>query len=318
MVLSPGLTLKQKALFFHQFAALLNSGLPLQQSLGLAANEMNARFQRELKSVSVAIAQGQDLSTALTNYPVFDNWTLTLLKTAEYSGSLAVTCKRIAIAAEREQHQGRLYRSVTLSVLSMLLSGLFAITTLIQGNLNFLTQPGFWMSGLLGVGLLAIAVNQLGSDSLNLHLQRLLLKLPIVGKLRQAQAMLYFTELELPLSCGVPILAALDLVRARMPDPDVAASLTQAVRKIQSGQNLTQSLQGKLPSLALQMIRTGEESGDLETMLQKLATYYEGELERTIRQLQGTLKPLSILAMGGAVLVGAIQSLSALLNSLPG
>lgn len=311
-----GLSLQQKASFFHQLGALLKAGVPLQQSLSLVGKATPLGFQRQLQQVSQAIAQGENFATALTQQHLFDPWTLSLMQTAEYSGAFAWVCERIAIATERQQQQSRRYRSVALSLLAMGLSTVAVITIVLGRGLAALLTPifGLLCLGLVG-GFAAVVLQPSALVAVTYAVGR---PLPIARKLLEAQSMLYLAELELPLSCGVPILAALDLIRARIPDAQLATTLAQASRQIRAGQSLTQSLQGKLPPLALQMIRTGEETGALEMLLQKLGVYYEGELERILGQLQGALKPLSIVAIGGVVLVSAIQTLSSLLNSLPG
>ncbi|MBD1863546.1 type II secretion system F family protein [Trichocoleus desertorum] len=315
MVLSPKFRLKEIASFFHQFSALLDAGLPVQQSLTLAGKDCSVAFQRSLQQASTNVAQGQDLATAMTLTPaVWSPWTLALIQIAEYSGSLAATCRKLAIAAEQQQRRARLYRSVTLAGGATVSSLLLLLVVLSQGSRNFLVQPGFWIT----VGLLLAGAYLLGTRSLTPSLYRSLARLPVLKPFLEAQSMLYFTELELPLTCGVPLLSALELVRDRIPNPELAKNLTIASQQVARGQTLSRSLQGKIPAIALQMIRTGEETGNLDAMLQKLAAYYEGELELKLRQLQGVLRPLSLLAGGAFVLVLGMQMVRSLLGALPG
>ncbi|MBD2123919.1 type II secretion system F family protein [Trichocoleus sp. FACHB-262] len=314
-MLSPKFRLKEIASFFHQFSALLDAGLPVQQSLNLAGKDCSAAFQRSLQQASANVAQGQDLATAMTlKPPVWSLWTLALIQMAEYSGSLASTCRKLAIAAEQQQRRARLYRSVTLACGATVSSLVLLLVVLSQGSRNFLVQPGFWTTA----GLLLAGAYLLGTRSLTSSLYRSLGRLPVLKPLLEAQSMLYFTELELPLSCGVPLLSALELIRDRIPNPELAKTLAIASQQIARGQTLSRSLQGKIPAIALQMIRTGEETGNLDEMLQKLAAYYEGELELKLRQLQGVLRPLSLLAGGAFVLVLGMQMVRSLLDALPG
>lgn len=315
MVLSPKFGLKETARFFHQFSALLNAGLPVQRSLELAGKEGSAALQRALQQASAKVDQGQDLATAMTlNPPVWSAWTLALIRTAEYSGSLAPTCHKLAIAAEQQQRRVRLYRSVALASGATVGSLLLLLVVLLQGSRNFWLQPGFWITA----GLLLASAYLAGTRSLTPSLYRFLAQLPVLKPLLEAQSMLYFSELELPLSCGVPMLSALELIRDRIPNPELAKNLAIASQQVARGQTLSRSLQGKIPAIALQMIRTGEETGNLDEMLQKLAAYYEGELELKLRQLQGVLRPLSLLAGGAFVLVLGMQMVRSLLNALPG
>jgi type II secretory pathway component PulF len=275
-------------------------------------------LQRSLQQASAKVALGQDLATAMTLTPaVWSPWTLALIRLAEYSGSLALTCRKLAIAAEQQQRRAKLYRSVTLIGIATVGSLLLLLLVLLQGTRNFLVQPGFWVT----VGLLLVIVGGsaywLRTQPLSAGLYRFLAQLPVLKPLLEAQSMLYLTELELPLSCGVPMLSALELICDRIPNPDLARNLAIASQQVARGEALGRSLQGKIPAIALQMIRTGEETGNLDEMFQKLSAYYEGELELKLRQLQGVLRPLSLLAGGAFVLVLGMQMVRSLLNALP-
>jgi type II secretory pathway component PulF len=243
----------------------------------------------------------------------FDPWTINLIRVAEKSGSLEETFERLAIAAETHQKRQRLYRSVNLTVL-LILGTLALLLTFFSKGTGLLLQPWFWLVIVAGV---AVLIGAVGSQKSGQDWLRSLPQVPLVGEIVEARSVLYFTELELPLRCGVSMLQALELVRAHIPDRVMAQNLAIAARQIQKGQSLSQSLQGKLPGLALQMIRTGEETGNLEEMLGKLAEYYESELERRLKQLQGRLRPFGILAVGILVLLLGTQMISSMLNSLP-
>jgi type II secretory pathway component PulF len=308
----------ETARFFHQFAALLNAGFSVQQSLGMAGKDCSPALQKVLREASVKIEVGQDLASALESHSrYFDAWTVSLIRSSEYSGALAETFERLAIAAETNHKRQRLYRSVNLSVFLISLSLVALLIALLQGSTGFLLQPWFWLLVVLlvvgFVGLTRLA----GSRSASQEFLRSLSSFPLIGGIVQAQSMLYFTELELPLRCGVPILQALELVRRRIPDRAVAQSLAIASRQIQAGQSFSQSLRGLSP-LTAQMLRTGEETGNLEGMLGKVAEYYESDLERRLKQLQGILRPLGIVAAGSLVLLMGIQGITSLLKALPG
>jgi type II secretory pathway component PulF len=309
----------ETARFFHQFAALLNAGFSVQQSLGMAGKDCSPALQKVLREASVKIEVGQDLASALESHPrYFDAWTASLIRSSEYSGALAETFERLAIAAETNHKRQRLYRSVNLSVFLIILSLVALLIALLQGSTGFLLQPWFWLVVVLLVIGFVLLTRLAGSRSTSQEFLRSLSQFPLIGGIVQARSMLYFTELELPLRCGVPILQALELVRRHIPDQRVARSLAIAARQIQSGQSLSQSLRDQLSPLAAQMLRTGEETGNLEGMLRKVAEYYEGDLERRLKQLQGILRPLGIVAAGSLVLLMGIQGITSLLRSLPG
>jgi type II secretory pathway component PulF len=312
------LTPKEKALFFNQFASLLNSGMTIQQSLNLVEKNPNSAFGRYLQKVIAAVVAGQDLASAMAvDAHYFDGWTISLIRLATYSGSLPGTFRRLAIAAERQQRCQRLYRSVNLAAIILIWSALLLVVAIFKTHPSGFIRLGFWLNA-IGLALLLIAVSLLSSRYPGRGLQRLIAKFPGMSKVTQAQSLLYLGEMELPLSCGVSVLAALDLVRDRIPDPTMAANLANVARKVRTGQTLTESFQGKIPPIAVQMIRTGEETGNLDAALQQLSAYYEGELERSLRQLKGILRPLNFLGIGSVIAVISIRLLSLLTNSLPG
>lgn len=317
MALLNQLTTAQKAQFFYQFAALLNAGMTVPQSLTLTAKELHPACQRYLQQVSTAVGTGQDLASALALAPsYFDRWTISLLRLAEYSGSLPQTCQMLASDAEDKARRERLYRSVKVSAIVTIWGALVLTAAIFNPNPTGIIKPEFWLRS-LAIALLLWVMSWLVSRFSSPVWQKLVGNLPVIGNLIQGRSLLYFTKLRLPLSCGVPILTALELLREHVPDSIMRSNLALATRRVRIGQPLSHSLQGKLPPLALQMIRTGEETGNLDTALQNLAHYYEAELERGLRGLQATLQPLSLLAIASLVAVVGIRGISVLINSLP-
>ena len=317
MALLTRLTTQEKARFFYQFAALLNSGLTVQQSLSLAGKDGNLSFQRYLQQVSAAMDFSQNLASALAvERRYFDNWTISLIRLAEYSGSLPQTCEQLAIALEAQARRKQLIRSVRLSAIAMIWSLLILVAVIFNRTPHGFIKPEFWLRS-LAIGVLLLGISFLASRYSSRGSQQLAINLPVLGNLIQARSLLHLAQLRLPLSCGVPLLTALELVREHIPDLGMRANLARAVRKIRIGQPLSQSLQGKLPAIAMQMIRTGEETGNLNTALHNVAEYYQGELERGLGWLHTRLQPLSFSAIAALVAVVCVRSLTLLLNSLP-
>jgi type II secretory pathway component PulF len=308
----------ETARFFHQFATLLKAGIPVQQGLGMAGRDCSAKLQRSLKEASLKVDAGQDLASALkARSPYFDQWTIALIRSAEYSGALAETFERLAIAAETNHRRQKLYRSVMASTVIIGFAVLALLVALIWRSTAFVVQPGFWLLVAIVVVVLLLRGRLLSIADAGAG-QQLMAKVPFLKGIAQARSLLYFTELELPIRCGVPLLQALELLRSHVPDVSLRKSLAIASHQIQAGQTLSQSLTGRLPPLALQMLHTGEETGNLDAMLGKLADYYESDLERQLKQLQATLQPLAIVAAGGLVLLIGMQTITSMLKALPG
>lgn len=317
MTRSTPLAILEKARFFHECAALLNSGLSVQQSLSLVGQDFNLSFRQYLQKVSTEVTSGQDLASALAlESRYFDGWTISLIRLAEYSGSLPQIFTQLAEDAEAQARRERLYRSMNLSAIAIIWSLLILTAVIFNRSPMGFIRPEFWLRS-LAVGLLLFGISFLGSRFLRRGSQPLLKNLPLVGKILSSHSMIYLAKLQLPLSCGIPILAAVDLVRSHIPDSEIRRHLASAAKKIRVGETLSNSLQGKLLPIALEMIRTGEETGNLDAAFHNLAQYYEGELERKLKVLEGRLRLLSILAIGALVAAVGIRVINLLLNSLP-
>jgi len=311
------LTFQEKARFFYQMRTLLDSGLSLQQSLSLAGQDCSASFRRYLQQLSLVVGSGQDLATAITlNGGYFDRWTISLIRLAEYSGSLAQICNNIAIASETQIRHKRLYSSLRFSTIVMVWSLLILTAVIFNRTPMGFIRPEFWLRSLL-IALLLVLIGLLASRYLNRG-SFLVRKLPIVGRIAETRSLLYFAQLQLPLSCGVSVLAAVELLREHIPDRVMKVNLSSAARQIRAGKTLSRSLEGKLPPIALQMLHTGEETGNLETALQDINQYYENNLEQRLRSLENSLRVLGILAIALLVAAVAIRGIRLLLNSLPG
>ncbi|VXD20788.1 type II secretion system F family protein [Planktothrix paucivesiculata] len=294
---------REKALFFFQLATLLNSGLTVEQSLTLVGKDSYPQLGRYLNKMTAATSRGGDLASALalaSRY--FDRWTIGLISLGESQGMLPEICYRISEIEERKARHQNLYRSVTLAAITTGISILLLILTL------------FYLSGLSGqwwfliLGIFALII---------LAIPKILPRLSIIKKISTARMMLYLGELKLPLICGMSLLAGLELVRAHIPKSEMKASITMALGQIPAEKTLSQSLEGRLPAVALQMLRTGEATGQLDLALQKLTNYYEEELEQTLRRLQSVLVPATIVMAGTVVLLLALQALKSLLILLP-
>jgi type II secretory pathway component PulF len=311
------LTLQQKAQFFYQFASALHSGMNVQQSLTLMRQNGHPSFKRYLQQVSVAIDGGQDLASALAvDSRYFDSWTISLIRLAEYSGSLAQTCEQLAIAAEAQTRRKRLGRSVRFSLITTIWSLLILSAAILNPNSTGLIRLEFWLRS-LAIALLLWGISFFLSRYSSQGSRQLALKLPIVGKLVQARSLIDLAQLRLPLSCGVPPLTAVELLKEHLPDPIMRANLTRAAQLIRMGQPLSHSLEGKVPPTAMEMIRTGETTGNLDMALENVAQYYETELEQGLKLLQVSLRPLSFMAIASLVAVVGIRGLTLLLDSLP-
>lgn len=293
----------EKAQLFSQLAVLLDSGLTVHKSLIAIAKKSPSRLSRYLGKAIISLGRGEELPQALGRMPrIFDPWTTSLLDVAVKSGALPEMFWQLAKLERQEWDRQNFYRSVTLAAVTSGVSLLLLLATLL-----YTTKATFgtWLAGCLLV---------LGAG---LALPRVIPRLPWVRRVRTARAMLYLGQLELPLRCGLPILTAIELVRDRIPKSEMAGTLTVALGQIPAGKTLSQSLEDRLPAAAIRTIRTGEETGQLERALYHLQLYYERELERSLRVMQGILVPVTLLAAGGVVALLSLNAMKSLFILLP-
>ncbi|WP_040484229.1 type II secretion system F family protein [Lyngbya aestuarii] len=298
------MTPQQKARFFSKFATLLNSGFSIQEIIDLLVQQSDDRLARYLNKVSTAVALGDDLASALAHAPrYFDRWTISLIQIADYSGALPEMCYRLSQIAQQEHDCQSLYRSVKVAAITTIVSISGLIITLL-----YISKSPIWVWVLVGIFLIA----------LGFIAPKIAPRLPLVRRIFTARSMLDLAELELPLNCGIPVLTAIELVRDRIPKSSkMSGTLTIALGQIPAGYTFSQSVEGRLPSIAIQILRTGEETGHLNIALHKLANYYNKQFEQTMYLLQAILIPLSLLAAGGLVAILAMEAVKSLFILLP-
>lgn len=298
------MTPQQKARFFSKFATLLNSGFSIQEIIDLLVQQSDDRLARYLNKVSTAVALGDDLASALAHAPrYFDRWTISLIQIADYSGALPEMCYRLSQIAQQEHDCQSLYRSVKVAAITTIVSVSGLIITLL-----YISKSPIWVWVLVGIFLIA----------LGFIAPKIAPRLPLVRRIFTARSMLDLAELELPLNCGIPVLTAIELVRDRIPKSSkMSGTLTIALGQIPAGYTFSQSVEGRLPAMAIQILRTGEETGHLNVALHKLANYYNKQLEQTMYLLQAILIPLSLLAAGGLVAILAMEAVKSLFILLP-
>ncbi|MGC9524345.1 MAG: type II secretion system F family protein [Limnospira sp.] len=293
----------EKAQLFSQLAVLLDSGLTVHKSLIAIAKKSPSRLGRYLGKAILSLGRGEELSAALGRVPrIFDPWTTSLLNVAAQSGALPEMFWQLAKLERQEWDRQNFYRSVRLAAVTSGVSLLLLLATLLYTTK---ASSGSWLLGCLLVAVVGLALPKLAP------------RLPWVRRARTARAMLYLGQLELPLRCGLPILMAIELVRDRIPKSEMAGTLTVALGQIPAGKTLSQSLEDRLPATAIRTIRAGEETGQLDWALYQIRTHYEGELERSLRVMQGILIPITLLAAGGVVALLSLNAMKSLFILLP-
>lgn len=327
-----GVSVKNKILFTKQLAVLLKSGVPLLQALELLTEQVEGRLRVILVTVKDDVKGGMSLADALAKYPkVFENIYIQLIRAGEASGKLEVILERLTSYLERREQVSKKIRSalqypimqlvIALGVVVLLLTYIvpqMTETFVAEGKeLPFSTEILITISNLLInhyliiliVTIIAIIIfrywksTQWGARMYD----AIKLRLPIIGYMTKTQAVVQFSyTLGMLLEGGVNLAQALDIVVAIIDNRVLAYELAQARDKIIKQGNIAQFLQqtGMFPGIAIYLIRTGEQTGQLDAMLLTVAQNYEVELTDLADRLTGLLGPIMLVVM--AVIVGFI------------
>jgi type IV pilus assembly protein PilC len=330
-----GIGLKDLAIFSRQFATMINSGLSLVRTLSILEQQSsNKRLKDIVAQVRVDVEGGRPLSDAMARHPrAFSSLFVNMVKAGETGGVLDEVLERIATYMEKEQALRSKIKSAMVYpvLLSMAaLGGLFFMTIVIlpqfenlfkelggSGQLPLPTQIAMASSvAIRKYWYMVFAAMVVGSFILRRYLQtpagrarydRFKLKMPVLGELNRKIVVARFTRtLGTLIASGVPIMQSLEVV-AKAIDNVVIGEAVDAVRSsIREGQTIAIPLQfsGVFPPMVVQMAKVGEETGALEQMLQKVADFYDVEVETMVASLTSMLEPILIIFMG--VIVGAM------------
>jgi type IV pilus assembly protein PilC len=329
--LRPGkVKLKDLAIFSRQFATMVNSGLPLLRTLSILEEQTdNKVLARKLAEVRLDVERGSSLSGALARHErTFPALYVSMCRAGETSGTLDQVLLRLADTLEKEVSlrqkikSAMTYPTVVFAMVILILAAmlLFVVPTFedlyssLGGTLPLPTRILLSLSDiarrffLVFVGAAVAAVfllrRWIKTDRGRAAFDRFKLRLPIFGTLFQKTALARFARtLGVLNRSGVPILQALDIVQETVKNEVVA----KAVRDVQSGVKEGESIAGPLashkvfPPMVVQMMAVGEETGALDTMLEKIADFYEEEVSTAVESLTSLIEPLLIAVVGGAV-----------------
>ena len=326
---APGV--KDKAVFASKLAALVDAGVPIVRSLDLMATQQKLpMFKRALTKVSLDVNEGIALATALRQWPkVFDRLSIAMVEAGEAGGVLDESLKRLAKLLEdnaklQNQIKGALGYPVAVLVIAILVflgMTIFLIPTFagifedLGAELPAFTQLLVDLSKLLRstVALYAVGVIVLGVWMLGRYygthkgrrtIDRLILKLPLFGDLILMTATAQFCRIFSSLTrAGVPILMSMEISSETAGNSIISDAILASRSMVQEGVLLSNALirQKVLPDMALNMLAIGEETGEMDKMLSKVADFYEDEVGAMVKALTSMLEPAMIVVVGGIV-----------------
>ncbi len=324
-------TVKDKAIFSRQFAVLVSAGVAMVRGLGVLSEQCtNPKFKIALTAVGNDIQQGVSLSDAMRKHPEsFDNLYVSMIQAGEVGGVLDEVLDRLAKLLEdtaRLQNQIKsamaypvvvgslatiIFLAMTIFIIPVF-AGIFkeigtelpAFTQAMVDISKFLTSPNVIILIII-VPLIFFAYNRYYSTRVGREtMDRMFLKMPLFGDLIQKTATARFCRTFGALTrSGVPILTCLEIVRDTAGNVVISNAVDEARREIQTGGMISLALQKEqvFPPMAIQMISIGEETGELDQMLMKVADFYEDEVEQAVKALTSIMEPIMILLLGGMV-----------------
>ncbi|HUK51801.1 MAG TPA: type II secretion system F family protein [Candidatus Binatia bacterium] len=326
-----GVSTKELAIFTRQFSVMIDAGLPLVQCLEiLAGQQENKTFEKILTGVRAAVEGGSTLSAAMRTYTkVFNPLYVNMVEAGETGGILDTILQRLASYIEKNVKLKRAVQSaliypvavigIAASVIILLLWKVVPIfATLFAGlgvELPLPTRIVIGLSHFIGsvYGLLILILFAGTAVGLKFWYQTttgryvldsILLKLPLIGILLRKIAVAQFTRtLGTLISSGVPILEGLDITARTSGNAVVEQAILKTRKAVEAGRTLVDPLKETevFPSMVTQMIGVGEQTGAMDAMLQKIADFYEDEVDAAVKDLLTALEPLMIVVLGGVV-----------------
>lgn len=322
------------AVFTRQLATMLKSGVPMVQAFDISAEGTdNVSLRNLAMKIKQDISSGNNLSSVLRKHPkYFDELFCNLVAAGEQSGTLDKMLDRIATYKERmESLKGKIKKALFYPATVLFVALIITIVLLVKVvpefesifksfgaelpmytqfviDLSRFAQAWWWMGLLCGAGLI-LGFSQLRRKSPRFAflIDKYLLKMPIIGKILHKAALARFSRtLATTFTSGVPLVEGMESV-AGSTGNQVYANVINSVREsIATGQQLHFAMRttNLFPSMVIQMIAVGEESGSLDDMLNKVADYYEEEVNNAVDNLTSLIEPIVMLVLG--ILVGGL------------
>jgi type IV pilus assembly protein PilC len=329
--LGTGIKQKDVVVFTRQFSTMIDAGLPLVQALDILANQTdNKRFRKVLFEVKGRVEGGASFSDALRGHPkVFDELFVNLVAAGEVAGILDSIMLRLATYIEKSMKLrarvkgAMIYPSVVAVVAVVVIAVLLGkVIPVFQnmfrdmgaGALPGLTQFVIAISEgfVSNIGVLSAAAAAAIAGVIAAYRTRkgkrffhsVWLKMPIVGPVLRKAAVARFTRtFGTLLSSGVPILDAMQIVARTAGNLVIEDAIMEVRQKVSEGRDVASPLAqtGVFPPMVVQMIGVGEQTGAMDQMLQKIADFYEDEVDASVAALTSLMEPLMMVVLGGVV-----------------
>ena len=321
---------KDLAVMCRQFSTMLEAGLPMLSCLNVMVEQTeNPRLKDCLKDAYKAVQEGSSLAKALHAHPrVFPDIMIAMIEAGEVGGVMDTIMNRLAVHFEKEHRlnekvkSAMTYPAVVVSLAFIIVGFIvtFVLPTFLKlfenlkTELPWSTRVLLWVSSLIQnywwlliptmiLGVLGVGVVFRRPDA-RLWLDGVLLHMPVFGSLWRKIAITRFSRtLSTLVRGGVPIIAALEVVKRTTGNLKMTQALTASQESIREGKDLSTRLasSGLFPPMVVQMVAVGEESGQLDNMLDKIADFYDAEVEDLVGRLSSLIEPIMIVVLGAIV-----------------
>ncbi|HEB49989.1 MAG TPA: type II secretion system F family protein [Desulfobulbus sp.] len=329
-IFQPKVTGKDLVIFTRQLSTMIDAGLPLVQCLQiLAKQQSNTTFRRVLTEIQNDVETGTTLADAMRKHPkVFDALYTNMIEAGELGGILDTILSRLAMFKEKSMAlQKKIKGAMTYPVICLAISILILVVILVfvipvfvemfesmDSALPAITQLVVDMSDFVKGNFLYIAVATIliiygfkkfyNTEKGREKIDALALKSPVVGPLIRKVAVAKFTRtLSTMLQSGVPILDALQVVAKTSGNKIIERAVFRVADSIAEGRPIAEPLEesGVFPNMVVQMINVGESVGALDSMLEKIAVFYDDEVDQAVENLTAMIEPFMMVFLGGMI-----------------
>jgi len=322
------------AIFSRQLATMLSAGIPLVQSFEIVGSgHENAAMQKLIMAIKGDVEGGSSLTESLAKHPLyFDDLFINLVEAGEQAGALETLLDKIATYKEKtEALKKKIKKALTypaaVLVVAFVVTAILLIfvipafedlfkgfgadlptfTRMVIDLSVFVREKGWYIAIMMGAGVGSFFYFKKRSRAMRHWLDRLSLKMPIIGGILQKAAIArYARTLSTMFAAGVPLVEALESVAGATGNIVYEIGVLEMRDEVATGQRLQQAMENTdlFPNMVIQMIAVGEESGSLDDMSSKVADFYEEDVDNAVDNLSSLLEPLIMSILG--VLVGGL------------
>jgi type IV pilus assembly protein PilC len=316
--------------FTRQLSTMISAGLPISRGLEVLSNQSsNKKFKKIITEILKSVEGGASLSASFSMHPkVFSNTYVSLVKAGESSGKLDIILKKLADNMEAERELNSKFKSAMIypSIIFIAMVGVViilmifvipkltemyegmqielpAITKMLIATSEFTIKYIYFILILVFGGVIGLR-SFLSSEKGKNLISEVIVKVPVFGKITLMKDYAGFSRtLSLLIGAAVPIVEALNIVSVTMSSMQLRRSIKEAAKQVEKGNSLSSYFKSNssFPNLLGQMAGVGEETGKMDEVLERVAVYYEGEVDNLVKGLSSALEPVILVMLGGMV-----------------